>query len=80
MVDGLSATVAAAGRVFRAHGNLAHRANQNEALNTLMGINGYNGTILWKRPLREGFLIHRNGMVATSQPLATHARPHGAAK
>ena len=38
-------------------------------LNTLLAINGYNGTILWKRPLHEGFIIHRNTMIATPDTL-----------
>ncbi|HUT34138.1 MAG TPA: PQQ-binding-like beta-propeller repeat protein [Planctomycetota bacterium] len=62
-------TVAAGGRVFKAFGHIAHRANQNAVLNTLMGINGYNGAILWRRPLREGFCIHRNTMIATPDTL-----------
>ena len=62
-------TVAAGGRVFKAFGHIAHKANQNAMLNTLLGINGYNGTILWKRPLREGFMIHRNTMIATPEML-----------
>jgi len=62
-------TVAAGGRLFKACGNHAMRANQNAVLNTLMGINAFNGCILWRRPLREGFLIHRNTMVATADVL-----------
>ena len=62
-------TVAAGGRLFKACGNHAMRANQNAVLNTLMGINAFNGCILWKRPLREGFLIHRNTMIATADAL-----------
>ncbi len=62
-------TVAAGGLVFRAFGHIAHKANQNRMLNTLIAVNGYNGAILWRRPLREGFLIHRNTMVATPQAL-----------
>lgn len=62
-------SVAAGGRVFRAFGHIAHKANQNALLNTLLGINGYNGTILWERPLHEGFMIHRNTMIATSDIL-----------
>lgn len=58
-------TVAAGGRVFKAFDHIALLANQNPMLNTLVGINGYNGTILWRRPLREGFCIHRNTLVAT---------------
>ena len=58
-------SVAAGGRVFRAFGHIAHKANQNAVLNTLICVNAFNGTILWKRPLPEGFMIHRNTMVAT---------------
>lgn len=62
-------SVAAGGRVFRAFGHIAHKANQNALLNTLLGINGYNGAILWQRPLREGYMIHRNTMIATPELL-----------
>ena len=62
-------TVAAGGRIFRAYGHLAHQANQNAMLNTLMAVNAYNGTILWKRPLREGFMILRNTIIATPETL-----------
>ncbi len=62
-------TVAAGGKVYRAFGHIAHKANQNPMLNTLICVNAYNGTILWKRPLREGFMIHRNTMVATPDAL-----------
>ncbi len=58
-------SVAAGGKVFRAFGHIAHKANQNEMLNTLICVNAYNGIILWKRPLKEGFMIHRNTMIAT---------------
>jgi outer membrane protein assembly factor BamB len=62
-------SVAAGGRVFRAFGHIAHKANQNALLNTLLCINGYNGTILWQQPLHEGFMIHRNTMIATPDTL-----------
>jgi hypothetical protein len=62
-------TVAAGGRVFRACGHLAHKANQNDMLNTLLAVNAYNGTILWKRPLREGFMVLRNTIIATPEIL-----------
>ncbi|MFO7906928.1 MAG: PQQ-binding-like beta-propeller repeat protein [Planctomycetota bacterium] len=58
-------TVASGGRIFKAFGHLAHKKNQNAVLNTLFCINAYNGTILWKRPLHRGFMIHRNTMIAT---------------
>ncbi len=57
-------TVSAGGVVFKAFGHIAHKANQNAILNTLMGINAYNGTILWRRP-NKGYMIHRNTMIAT---------------
>ena len=62
-------TVIAGGRIFKAMGHIAHKANQNEMLNTLLCINAYNGTILWKRALSPGFMIHRNTMIATEDAL-----------
>lgn len=62
-------TVIAGGRIFKAMGHIAHKANQNDMLNTLLCINAYNGTILWRRPLPEGFMIHRNTMIATDDAL-----------
>ncbi len=62
-------TVVAGGRIFKAMGHIAHKANQNEWLNTLICINAYNGTILWRRSLPDGFMIHRNTMIATSDSL-----------
>jgi hypothetical protein len=62
-------SVAAGGKVFRAFGHIAHKANQNEMLNTLICANAYNGMILWKQPLKEGFMIHRNTMIATPDTL-----------
>ncbi len=62
-------SVAAGGRIFHAFGHIAHKANQNAMLNTLICANAYNGTILWQRPLAEGFMIHRNTMIATPEIL-----------
>ncbi len=62
-------TVVAGGRMFKAMGHIAHRSNQNEMLNTLLCINAYNGTVLWKRPLSPGFMLHRNTMIATDDAL-----------
>jgi outer membrane protein assembly factor BamB len=62
-------TVIAGGRIFKAMGHIAHKANQNEMLNTLLCINAYNGTILWTRPLSPGFMIHRNTTIATEDAL-----------
>ncbi len=62
-------SVAAGGKVYRAFGHIAHKRNQNAMLNTLICANAYNGTVLWTRPLREGFMIHRNTMIATPEAL-----------
>ncbi|HUT09716.1 MAG TPA: PQQ-binding-like beta-propeller repeat protein [Thermoguttaceae bacterium] len=62
-------TVAAGGRIFKAFGHIAHKANQNAMLNTMLCINGYNGTILWRRDVPEGFMIHRSTMIATPETL-----------
>ncbi|NLF39683.1 PQQ-binding-like beta-propeller repeat protein [bacterium] len=62
-------TVAAGGRIFRAHGHIAMRRNQNVVLNTLFCVNGYNGQIIWRRPLHKGFMIHRNTIIATPDAL-----------
>ncbi len=62
-------SVAAGGRVFRAFGHIAHKANQNAMLNTLICVNAYNGRVLWQRPLKNGFMIHRNTMIATPEIL-----------
>ncbi len=62
-------TVTAGGRIFKAFGHLALKANQVPVLHTLMCINAYNGTILWKRKLKEDFMIHRNTMIATPETL-----------
>jgi outer membrane protein assembly factor BamB len=62
-------SVAAGGRVFRAFGHIAHKANQNPMLNKLICANVYNGTVLWQRELPAGFMIHRNTLVATPEIL-----------
>ena len=62
-------SVISGGKIFKAFGHIAHKANQNAVLNTLMCINAYNGMILWRRELKEGFMIHRNTMIATPEVL-----------
>ncbi len=61
--------VASAGRVFKAFGNIAFHEREEAYLNTLAAFNGYNGTILWKRRLAPGVMIHRNTMIATPELL-----------
>ena len=62
-------TVAAGGRIFRAFGHLSHKENQNAMINTLVAANAYNGMILWKRPLSDGFMVLRNTIIATRDTL-----------
>ncbi len=62
-------SVIANGRIYKAMGHIAHKANQNEMLNTLLCINAFNGKVLWRRELSPGFMIHRNTMVATDDAL-----------
>ena len=62
-------TVAAAGRTFKAFGHITSRADQNPYVHTLLGINGYNGAILWRRKLKPGFMMYRNTMIATPEVL-----------
>ncbi|MBC8872224.1 MAG: PQQ-binding-like beta-propeller repeat protein [Planctomycetes bacterium] len=62
-------TVASAGRIFKAFGHITFHSREWPWLNTLAAFNGYNGTLLWKRPLEPGFMIHRNTMIATPEVL-----------
>ena len=62
-------TVTAGGRLFKAFGHMAFREYQNKMINTLMAMSAYNGTILWRRKLTPGYMIHRNCMIATDDTL-----------
>ncbi|MBM3890424.1 MAG: class I SAM-dependent methyltransferase, partial [Verrucomicrobia bacterium] len=44
-------TVVAGGRMFKAFGDRAFLRPQWPVINTLIAMNAYNGTLLWKRPL-----------------------------
>ncbi len=59
--------VASAGRVFKAYGHVAFKKREEPLLNKLVAYNGYNGTEIWRRDLREGVMIHRNTMIATPE-------------
>jgi SAM-dependent methyltransferase len=61
--------VASGGRVFKAFGNIAFHKREEPLLETLVAFNGYNGTVLWRRKLSPGFMIHRNTMIATPEVL-----------
>ncbi|MHC4396249.1 MAG: outer membrane protein assembly factor BamB family protein [Planctomycetota bacterium] len=62
-------TVASAGRVFKVFGHVAFKEREEPFLNTLAAFNGYNGTILWKRPVPPGLMVHRNTIIATPNTL-----------
>jgi len=58
-------TTAAGGRTFIALGNITHHQREWPTLLTLTARNGYNGRVLWKRALPEGYMVHRSAFVAT---------------
>lgn len=62
-------TVTSQGKIFKAFGHVGYKQRDWPWLNTLVALSGYNGTLLWKRSLEEGFNIHRNTMVATPDVL-----------
>jgi outer membrane protein assembly factor BamB len=62
-------TVTSHGRIFKAFGHVGYKERDWPWLNSLVAFNGYNGTLLWKRPLEKGFNIHRNTLVATPDVL-----------
>jgi outer membrane protein assembly factor BamB len=63
------ATVSSFGRVFKALGHVAIHAREEAWLNTLVAMNGFNGTILWTRPLTPGIMVHRSTIIATPDVL-----------
>ena len=62
-------TVSSGGRLFKAFGHISFKEREWPLLNKLYCLNSYNGTLLWKRDLTPGFMIHRNTLVATPEVL-----------
>ena len=62
-------TVVAGGRIFKAFGHVAYKEREWPMLNKLVCLNGFNGIKLWEHPLKPGYLVHRNAMVATADTL-----------
>ena len=62
-------TVASGGRVFMAFGNVAWHPREEPWLDTLVALNGFNGTMLWKRKLPSGIMVDRSTMIATPKTL-----------
>ena len=56
-----------AGRVFKAFGHIAFKAREEPWLDTLAAFNGYNGTLLWRRPIPPALMIHRSTLIATPE-------------
>jgi outer membrane protein assembly factor BamB len=63
------AAVSAAGRLFMAFGHVAWHEREEPWLDTLVAVSGYNGTLLWKRPLPTGIMVDRSTMIATPKTL-----------
>ena len=63
------ACVASAGRVFMAFGNVAWHEREEPMLETLIAVNGFNGTMLWKRKLPSGIMVDRCTMIAAPDAL-----------
>jgi outer membrane protein assembly factor BamB len=62
-------SVISGGRIFKLWGNRSSKQPQWPVLNTLMAMNAFNGTTLWTMPLKDGFMWHRNTLVATPDTL-----------
>jgi outer membrane protein assembly factor BamB len=52
-----------------AFGHVAWHQREEAMMNTLVALNGFNGTMLWKRPLTPGVMVDRSTMVATPELL-----------
>jgi len=63
------AAVASAGRLFMAFGHVAWHEREEDPMDTLIAVNGFNGTVLWKRKLPDGIMVDRCTMIATSGTL-----------
>jgi outer membrane protein assembly factor BamB len=61
--------VASAGRVFKLYGHMSLKPESHALVNQLVALNGYNGTVLWQRQLKPGFMPHRNTLIATPTTL-----------
>jgi outer membrane protein assembly factor BamB len=63
------ASVASGGRVFMAFGHVAWHEREEPWMNTLVAIDAYNGTMLWRRPLTPGLMVDRCTLIATPSVL-----------
>jgi outer membrane protein assembly factor BamB len=63
------AAVLSNGRIFMAFGHVAWHEREEGPMNTLIAKNAFNGTTLWTRPLKPGFMVDRSTMIATPATL-----------
>jgi len=61
--------VASGGRLFAAFGHIAWHQREEPWLNTLVALNAYNGTMLWRRSITPGLMVDRSILVATPKVL-----------
>ncbi|MGQ9730082.1 MAG: outer membrane protein assembly factor BamB family protein [Candidatus Zipacnadales bacterium] len=61
--------VASKGRLFMAFGHIAWHQREEAVLNTLIAVNAFNGTELWRRSLTQGIMVDRSTMIATPDTL-----------
>lgn len=61
--------VSAGGRLFAAFGNIAWHEREEPWLDTLVALNAYNGTLLWRRAIAPGLMVDRSILVATPEVL-----------
>jgi outer membrane protein assembly factor BamB len=61
--------VSANGRFFMAFGHVAWHQREEPMLDTLVAVNGYNGSLLWTRKLTSGIMVDRSTMIATDDTL-----------
>jgi len=58
-------SVISGGRIFKVFGNRTSAQPQWQVVNTLMALNAWNGTLLWRRPVPPNFMFHRSTLIAT---------------
>jgi len=63
------AAVASRGRLFMAFGHVAWHTREEPWMNTLLAVNAFNGTMLWRRPLEPGIMVDRCTLIATPDTL-----------
>ncbi len=52
-----------------AFGHVAWHRREEAWTDTLLALNGFNGTMLWRRPLTSGIMVDRSTMIATPDSL-----------